>query len=67
MKNDEYTHSAPEFEILPYIYGRRTDLDAASREQRIPLFQSEEVYPPQLETLKAKDPDSYRMVIYSWG
>ena len=67
MKNDEYTNSAPELATLPYIYGRRTDLNAAAGEQQIPLFQAETVYSPQLEALKNNDPDSFRMVIYSWG
>jgi len=51
----------------PYLYGRQTDFDNSSEDQRIPLYSPETEYATGLEVLKESDPDSYRMVIYSWA
>ncbi|MCP4284529.1 MAG: hypothetical protein GY792_08765 [Gammaproteobacteria bacterium] len=67
MKNSENSDSATEIQTLPYIYGRQSNTITTSDEQRIDLSPPGPEYAPELEDLKVNDPDSYRMVIYSWG
>jgi len=67
MKNHEKSSSTPELLTLPYLYGRQTDSGAPSRDQQVTLFPPGTAYVPELEELKMNDPDSYRMVVYSWG
>ena len=67
MKNHENSNSTPELLTLPYIYGRHTESRTVSADRRIGLLRPVTAYVTGLEELKMSDPDSYRMVIYSWG
>lgn len=56
-----------DYPIPPYLYGRHTGLAESAEDQRIALYLPQPEYAPNLEALKETDPDSYRMVIYSWA
>lgn len=67
MKNYESIGSTPELPTLPYLYGWKSGASAMPSEQRLALYVSSPEPAPNLEELKTNDPDSYRMVVYSWG
>ena len=67
MKTHDNIGSTPELHTLPYLYGGQDAAEALSAEQRLPLFAPGSEPEPELEALKTEDPDSYRMVVYSWG
>jgi hypothetical protein len=67
MKNYEYNSSTTGPHTLPYLYGWQNAVGAMPADQRPALYVNNPEPEPDLEELKANDPDSYRMVVYSWG
>ncbi|MCB1763683.1 MAG: hypothetical protein KDI27_11185 [Gammaproteobacteria bacterium] len=53
--------------LPPYLYGWQATPDGMAEGQRVALHLPEQDYAPDLQVLKESDPDSYRMVIYSWA
>ena len=67
MNNSKNIGKATHYRMPPYLYGRQGSPAEISEDQRVALYLPEPEYTPSLEELKERDPDSYRMVIYSWA
>ncbi|MCB1759967.1 MAG: hypothetical protein KDI68_09350 [Gammaproteobacteria bacterium] len=51
--------------LLPFNYMPRESDSAADRQ--LTLHAPQEELAPDLEAMRQNDPDSYRMVVYSWA